>query len=144
MADPVIFPHITAATAIVLAVLQMLLMLYTAGGRGRYRAGLGDGGNEALLRRIRMHGNLAENAPLFLILLWLTEATGQWGRFVPLLAAAFIVFRISHALGLSLSSGVTVFRFLGVIGTLVCVLGLASLLAITLSSDWNWLPLRLF
>jgi uncharacterized membrane protein YecN with MAPEG domain len=144
MAEPVVFPHITAATAVVLAVLQMLLLLYTALGRGRYRAGLGDGGNEAMLRRIRMHGNLAENAPLFLILLWLTEATGQWGRYVPLIAVAFIAVRLSHAIGLSVSSGVTIFRFLGAAGTLVCILLLAGLLAFTLANDTNWLPLRLF
>ena len=135
-----IFPSITAATAIVLAVLQMLLLLYTARGRGRYRAGLGDGGSEPLLRRIRMHGNLAENAPLFLILLALTEASGQWVALVPIFAVAFIVVRLSHALGLSISSGVTIFRFVGVIGTVASILGLAALLAITLSRDTHWLP----
>jgi len=137
---PATFPYITAATAIALAVLQMLLMLYTARGRGKYRAGLGDGGNPALLQRIRMHGNLAENAPLFLILLGLTEISGQWSMAVPLFAAAFIVVRLSHALGLSISSGVSLFRFVGVVGTLACILGLAALLAITLSRDTRWLP----
>ena len=134
------FPSITAATAIVLAVIQMLLMLYTARGRGKYRTGLGDGGHEGLLRRVRMHGNLTENAPLFLILLLLTEISGQWTALVPIFAAAFIVVRLSHAIGLSLSSGVTLFRFVGVIGTLASILGLAALLAITLSRDTHWIP----
>jgi len=135
------FPTITAATAVVLAVLQMLLMLHAARGRGRFRTGLGDGGNPALLQRIRMHGNLAENAPLFLILLWLTEASGQWAALVPWFALAFVVARLAHALGLSISSGVTAFRFVGVMGTLLGVLGLAVLLAITLSRDTHWLAL---
>ena len=135
------FPHITAATAIVLAVLQMLLMLHTARGRGKFKAGLGDGGSEPLLRRIRMHGNLAENAPLFLILLALTEATSQWSALVPHFAVAFVIVRISHALGLSISSGVSIFRFVGVIGTLASILGLAALLAITLSRDTSWIPM---
>lgn len=134
------FPYITAATAIPLAVLQMLLMLYTARGRGRYRAGLGDGGSEALLRRIRMHGNLAENAPLFLILLALTEASGQWTTLVPIFAVAFVVFRLLHAVGLAISSGPSPFRFIGVLGTFLAILGLAALLAITLSRDPHWLP----
>lgn len=138
------FPYITAATAVVLAVLQMFLMLYTARGRGKYRAGLGDGGSDPLLRRIRMHGNLAENAPLFLILLALTEASGQWAALVPLFAIAFVVVRLAHAIGLSMSSGVTLFRFVGVMGTLVCILGLAGLLAATLARDTAWLPLKLF
>lgn len=133
------FPYITAAAAVVLAVLQMLLMLHAARGRGKYRAGLGDGGSEALLKRIRMHGNLAENAPLFLILLWLTESSGQWAAYVPWIALAFVVARLSHALGLSISAGISVFRFVGVVGTLLTVLALAVLLAITLSRDTGWM-----
>lgn len=132
-------PEITAAAAIALAVLQMFLMLYTARGRGKYRAGLGDGGSPQLLRRIRMHGNLAENAPIFLILLALTEASGQWGALVPLFAAGFVLVRLSHALGLAMSDGPSLFRFVGVVGTLFAILGLCVLLAITLSRDTGWL-----
>ncbi|MBI3676309.1 MAG: MAPEG family protein [Proteobacteria bacterium] len=134
------FPYITAATAVVLAVLQMLLMLHTARGRGKYQTGLGDGGHPGLLKRIRMHGNLAENAPLFLILLGLTEVSGQWTMLVPWFALGFVVVRLSHVLGLALSSGVTPFRFVGVIGTLASILGLAALLAITLARDTHWIP----
>jgi uncharacterized membrane protein YecN with MAPEG domain len=134
------FPHITAATAILVAAFQMLLMLYVARGRGKYRTGLGDGGHPGLLKRIRIHGNLAENAPLFLILLALTESSGQWTALVPWFAVAFVVFRLSHALGLTISAGVTPFRFFGVVGTAAATLGLATLLAITLSRDTHWIP----
>ncbi len=134
------FPYITAATAIFVAVFQMLLTLYVARGRGKYRTGLGDGGNPALLRRMRIHGNLAENSPLFLILLALTEASGQWTTLVPYFAAAFVVFRLSHALGLLISSGASPLRLLGVVGTVGAVLGLASLLTITLSRNTHWIP----
>jgi uncharacterized membrane protein YecN with MAPEG domain len=133
------FPYFTAAAAAVLAVLQMLLLLYTARGRGKYRAGLGDGGNAALLKRIRMHGNLAENAPLFLILLGLVEMSGQWMAVVPWIAIAFIVVRLSHVIGLAMSSGLTIFRFLGAAGTVVLMLMLAVLLFVTLSHDTHWL-----
>ncbi len=133
------FPAITAATAVILAVLQMWLMLYTARGRGKYQAGLGDGGNPALLQRIRMHGNLAENAPLFLILLMLTEWTGQWGAVVPWIALGFVLVRLSHAIGLAISAGVTPFRFAGVVGTIAADLGLTALLAVSLSRDTHWL-----
>jgi len=138
------YPSVTAATAVVLAVLQMLLLLFAANGRGRYRTGLGDGGNEKLLRRIRMHGNLAENAPMFLILLGLAEITGQWPTAIPLFALGFILARLSHALGLAISSGPSPFRFVGVIGTVICDLGLAGLLASRLLHDTSWLPMKLF
>lgn len=134
------FPAITAATAIVLAAMQMFLTLYVARGRGKFKTGLGDGGHPGLIRRIRIHGNLAENAPIFLILLALVETTGQWSMFVPLFALGFIVFRLSHAIGLAISAGPSVFRFVGVIGTVFAILGLAGLLAITLARDTSWLP----
>src|SRR5215472_12968159 len=134
-----LFPHFTAATAAILAVFQMLLALYAASGRGTYKVGLGDGGNTKLLQRIRAHGNLAENAPLFLILLALVETSGEWSTLVPAFAAAFVIFRLSHALGLLISSGTTPFRFVGVLGTVGCLVGLAALLAISLSRNTQWL-----
>jgi uncharacterized membrane protein YecN with MAPEG domain len=133
------FPYITAATAVVLAVLQMLLLLYTALGRGKYKVGLGDGDNAALRTRIRMHGNLAENLPLFLIMLGLTEMTGQWTAFVPWIAIAFIVIRLSHLIGLAMGEGVNPFRFIGGAGTITVVLILARLLAGSLLSDTHWM-----
>jgi uncharacterized membrane protein YecN with MAPEG domain len=134
------FPHITTATAIVLAVLQMFLLLRTARGRGQFQTGLGDGGNEKLLQRIRAHGNLAENAPLFLILLGLAEMTGQLGGVVPIYALIFIVARLSHALGLSISSGVTVFRLFGVLATVGTIIGLSIQLGLLLSHETSWVP----
>ncbi len=134
------FPHITAATAIVLAVLQMFLLLRAARGRGQFQTGLGDGGNEKLLQRIRAHGNLAENAPLFLILLGLAEMTGQLGAIAPIYAVIFILGRFSHALGLSISSGVTVFRLFGVLATVGTIIGLSIQLGLMLAHDTSWVP----
>lgn len=133
------FPYFTAATTVFVAIFQMMLMLFVASGRGRFQTGLGDGGHPGLLKRIRMHGNLAENAPLFLILLGFTELTGQWNALVPLFAGGFIVVRLSHALGLLISPNRTVFRLTGVLGTVALVLGLAALLAITLFRNTQWL-----
>jgi uncharacterized membrane protein YecN with MAPEG domain len=133
------FPYFTAAAAAVLAVLQMLLLLYTALGRGKYKVGLGDGDNAALLKRIRMHGNLAENLPLFLIMLGLTEMTGQWAAFVPWIAIAFVVVRLSHIIGLAIGEGANPFRFIGGAGTIAVVLVLVRLLGGTLLGDTHWM-----
>ncbi|MBV9542466.1 MAG: MAPEG family protein [Alphaproteobacteria bacterium] len=96
----------------------------------------------ALVARIRMHGNLAENAPLFLILLMLTEMSGRWSGLVPIFALVFVLARFSHAIGLRMSAGVSVFRLFGVLGTVITVLGLCILLAIVLL-DSNGPPLKL-
>jgi uncharacterized membrane protein YecN with MAPEG domain len=89
---------------------------------------------------MRMHGNLAENAPLFLILLLLVELSGQWQARVPWYALAFIVFRLMHVLGLRISSGASPLRFIGVVGTVSTILGLVRMLVLTLSRDTHWIP----
>ncbi len=133
------FPHITAAAAIVLGVLQMFLLLRTARGRGRFQTGLGDGGHPELLQRIRAHGNLAENAPLFLILLGLVEISGQSPTIVAIYAVVFVFARLLHALGLTISSGVTAFRFIGVIGTVFTIIALCVNLGFALAHDTSWI-----
>ena len=133
------FPYFTAATAVFVAVLQMVLLLTVARGRGAYQTGLGDGGHPGLLRRIRMHGNLAENAPLFLILLALVEASGRAPGVVPYYAAGFVIARLSHVVGLSIGSGANPFRFVGVIGTVIAIVGLAIVLGSMLAHDTHWL-----
>lgn len=138
---PYSYPYITAATAAILAVFQMFLMLYVANGRGKFKTGLGDGGHPGLIRRIRVHGNLAENAPLFLILLALVEISERWTAYVPIVAAVFLIARFSHALGLSLSAGPSVLRFVGVLGSFGAMLTLATLIVIMLARNSAWLSM---
>ena len=68
--------------------------------RRQFRIGLGDGGNEALLRRIRAHGNYVENMPIVLILIGLLELAGGDRRILWGAAIAFILARIAHAFGM--------------------------------------------
>jgi len=131
--DHFVLPMVTAATAAVLALMQIALMFFAAAGRGKYATGLGDGGHDGLLRRIRMHGNLAENAPLFLILLGLVEMSGKWGWAVLPIAVAFICARVAHIIGLSLTSGASRPRVIGVLGTALTVTALALLLVATVA-----------
>lgn len=114
------FTPITALTAAVLALFQVALMLRVSARRGATQTGVGDGGDEELLRRMRAHGNLVENAPMFLILLYLTELSWRGSPFVAVIAVFFVVFRLSHALGISRSVGTSFPRFLGASGTVLC------------------------
>ena len=52
----------------------------------------------------------------------------------------FVLVRLSHAIGLAMSAGPSLFRFVGVVGTLACILGLSALLAISLARDTHWIP----
>ena len=101
------FPFITATTACILAFLQIFLAFLVGFKRLKTNTGIGDGGDERLARRIRVHGNLIENAPIFLILLVLLELTGTGKIRIATLGFVFVLGRLAHAVGLSQSTNPT-------------------------------------
>jgi uncharacterized protein len=124
-----LFPAVTAATAGALGLLQVALMLLVGAGRLKYKTGLGDGGHDGLNRRIRMHANLTENAPLFLILLGLVEVSGIAPLVVLIVGPLVVVLRLVHAYGLSMAfgPGPNPFRAVGAGGTTLSIVLLAVL-----------------
>jgi hypothetical protein len=82
--------------------------------RRRNRQSLGDGGHHDLLLAVRRHGNFAENAALFLAGFTLLELAGGGRIGLAVLCAAFVLGRISHAIGLSMPKTVNRFRVGGV------------------------------
>ena len=114
---------ITLTIAGAAAILHVWLSLRVSRLRRPLAIGIGDGGNEVLLRRIRAHGNFAENVPIFLILLGLLEfATGGnlwlWGT-----AILFIIARLLHAFGMD-RPGANWMRVSGVSISWAALLGL--------------------
>jgi uncharacterized protein len=71
-------------------------------GKIRHAAGVsvGDGGNEALIRRMRAQANFIEQAPLTLALVAAVELAGRGGLWLETAAAPFIIGRIAHAIGM--------------------------------------------
>jgi hypothetical protein len=116
-------PAVSALTAGVLIVLQMFLLLTVVFARRRNRQSLGDGGNDNMLRAIRRHGNLAENAAIFVVCAALLEMLGESRMVVEILCAAFVLGRLSHAIGLSFGRSVNIFRFVG--ATVTVIVGIA-------------------
>lgn len=129
------FPIVTAAVAATIALLQTGLMMAVGFSRLGYEQGIGDGGHADLELKIRRHGNLAENAALFLVLLALLELSGAATALVAGVGVSFVVVRISHAIALSLGPGPSAARFIGASGTALCfvvatgALGYAVLMA---------------
>lgn len=114
---------ITLTIAGAAAILHVWLSLRVSRLRRPLKIGVGDGGNEVLMRRIRAHGNFAENVPLFLILLGLIEfATGGdfwlWGA-----AILFIIARLLHVFGMD-RPGANWMRVTGVTISWAALLGL--------------------
>ena len=91
----------------------------------------GDGGNPAMLRRMRAHGNYAENAPIFLVLLALLELAGGRAEFLWAATIIFFLARLLHAFGMD-SDKLSKLRIVGVTGSWLVLLALGAW-AITLT-----------
>jgi uncharacterized membrane protein YecN with MAPEG domain len=87
--------------AALLALFFVGLSIRTLRMRGRLRIPVGDGGNQAMLRAMRVHSNFAEYVPLSLLLIYLVEQNGASALFVHFLGLCILAGRISHAIGVS-------------------------------------------
>jgi uncharacterized protein len=110
-------PVVSALTAGILIIIQMVLMLAVILARRRNRQSLGDGGNPDMLLAIRRHGNFAENAALFIAGFALLELADGNGPALKIMCAVFVLARISHAIGLSMPKTVNNFRLAGIVAT---------------------------
>lgn len=118
-------PAITALYAGLLGLLYIVLGGFVVAQRRRARIGIGTGSDSSLERAVRVHGNFAEYAPLFLVLLLIAELSGSVSWLLHVLGAAFLLARLGHAFGLGRSSGTSAGRFLGTLVTWVAITVLA-------------------
>lgn len=114
---------ITLTIAGATAILHVWLSLRVSRLRRPLKIGLGDGGNEVLLRRMRAHANFAENVPIFLILLGLVELGTGGSLYLWGVGIAFILTRIAHAFGMD-RAGANPLRVGGIAVSWVALLGL--------------------
>jgi uncharacterized membrane protein YecN with MAPEG domain len=116
---------ITLTIAGAAAILHVWLSLRVSTLRRPLKIGVGDGGNDVLLRRMRAHGNFAENMPIFLVLLGFVELAV--GRSVWLWAAGivFVLARIAHAFGMD-RPGANILRVAGISLSWLVLLGLGA------------------
>jgi uncharacterized membrane protein YecN with MAPEG domain len=119
-------PTITPIYAALAGLMLVLLTIRVGGLRGRYKVGIGDGGEAELQRWIRVHANFAEHVPLALVLMLLVELAGARPWFLHALGAVLILARVSHVQGLSASSGRSLGRALGATATLAVIVAAAA------------------
>lgn len=93
-------PHWTMFFAGVCALLQCALAALVIMRRAQTGIGFLDGGDAALLHRIRAHGNFAETVPMALLLLALLEMQGLGRMWIISLGAVLLLGRLLHALSL--------------------------------------------
>jgi uncharacterized protein len=93
-------PHITLTTASLCALFQFALTCLVITRRVRVGVRFMQGHDDALLRRMRAHGNLTESAPIVLVLMLMLELSGLASVWLVLAGAVFVIGRVIHALGL--------------------------------------------
>lgn len=122
-----VFPTVTALLAALLGILAALLTVQVIRNRGRFSVDISDGGNPPLAQAIRAHGNLAEHAPMALIVLALAEAAGTQRWLIVGLGGVFLIARLTSAWALSRSLRQSVGRQAGAGLTVVVTVGAALL-----------------
>ena len=87
-------------TSAALALVNGWLIARTGKLRRQIGISVGDGGNEALLRRMRAQANFVETVPFFLFLVLGLELGGANRLVLAMAAAWFTLARISHGIGM--------------------------------------------
>lgn len=117
---------ITALTAAIVAIMLLATAFDTVRQRLRAKAAFGDKGDAALIRASRSHGNLAEHAPIVVIMIGVLEMVpvNHWA--LTAIAVFFLAGRALHILGLygQKEGGPPLARSLGVVFTWLTMLAL--------------------
>lgn len=119
-------PTVTPYYAALLALFYVALSVNVIRGRGQHKVNLGAGGVADMERRIRVHGNFAEYAPLTLLMIALDELRGLNGLAIHALCLGLVVGRLAHAWGIAKQEHDFRFR-VGGMGVTLTVLVLAAL-----------------
>jgi uncharacterized protein len=115
---------ITLAAAAAAAIINIWLSMRIGALRKAYSISVGDGGNEALIRRMRAQLNFVENVPLVLVVIAAIELARGENVYLMAIAAVFIIGRVLHGLGMD-GGALGVGRMIGTLTTMVSQLALA-------------------
>jgi hypothetical protein len=115
---------VTLAAAAAAAVLNIWLGIRIGALRTALGISVGDGGSEALQRRMRAQLNYVENTAFVLILIAALELSGKGSSWLAYVAAAYFLARVAHAFGMD-GGKAQLGRMVGTLLTMLVQLGLA-------------------
>lgn len=104
---------VTPIYALAAALIYMTLWMRVTSMRGAMGQSIGDGGDTALLLRIRQHGNCAEWTSFLLILMILAEGMGAPELYLHIGGALMLIGRVAHPFGLKTDNAGHVLRYVG-------------------------------
>jgi uncharacterized protein len=110
-------PVIVPTYAAILVLLFVFLSIRVIQMRGSAKIGLGHGGNPAMERLIRVHGNFAEYVPMALLLLAFMEMQSHSRYLIHILCIVLVIARVIHAVGVTPVNEIFQMRVAGVLGT---------------------------
>ena len=116
---------VTLTTAAAAVIVNLWLGLRIGALRRAHGVSVGDGGIEALQRRMRAQLNFAENVPIVLVLIAGLEIGGIGESWLAYVAGAFILARVAHGFGMD-GGKAQAGRMIGVLVTLAVQLFLAG------------------
>ncbi len=91
---------VTAFVAAICAIMLLVTAVATIRARLRLKVAFGDGGDQTLIAATRAHGNLAEHAPIVILLLGLLEMANAYHLALMAMGAVFLAGRIAHIFGM--------------------------------------------
>lgn len=115
---------VTLAAAAAAAVLNIWLGIRIGALRTALQISVGDGGSEALQRRMRAQLNYVENTAFVLVLIAAIELAGRGSWWLSLVAAAYFLGRVAHGFGMD-GGKAKVGRMIGTLLTMLIQLALA-------------------
>jgi len=115
---------ISLASAAAAAVTNIWLSIRIGQMRGAKKISIGDGGDEALIRRMRAQANFIENTPIVLVLIAVIELARPMNPWLTGVAVLYVLGRIAHGLGMD-GGSLKLGRGIGTLITMVTLLGLA-------------------
>lgn len=123
---------VTLAAAAAAGVLNIWLALRINAARSAAGVYLGDGGNEAIQRRMRAQANYVEYTPFVLALIVAIELSGKGSWWLGVVALVYFAGRIAHGFGMD-GGALLKGRFIGTITTLLTLLGLSVAAALIMA-----------
>jgi uncharacterized protein len=116
---------ITLTIAAGAALVNLWLMIRCGQTRTKEGVSIGDGGNEAVIRRMRAHANFIESAPIVLVLIAAIETSSGTSNWLWAVGIVYIIGRLAHGLGMddgAFGKG----RLIGTLTSMLTLLGLAG------------------
>lgn len=123
---------VTPLYGLLLSVILLVLWMRVAAKRAANNQSIGDGGDPALLVRVRQHGNCSEWSSFILILMMLAEGMRAPAVYLHASGVLFILGRIAHPFGLKVETAAHPLRYIGNGTNILAALNLMVCLTVNL------------